>query len=343
MQVDMQPTRKGFGRALNKYGDDPRVVCLGADISDSICISDFYSGHTERRSRFISVGIAEQNATTIAAGLAREGKLPVFGTYGVFASARNLDQLRISVCYANLNVFIAGAHGGISVGPDGATHQELESIFQITGLPNMHMGIPCDVIETEKMTRALLFDLVGPKYLRFGREATPVITKPDTPFTFGTANVLRLRRLAQRFADCWDITSASEYDDEQEDLAIISCGPLVAEALRAAYILKEERGVETRVVNVHTLKPLDAGAVVRAARETRALLTAEEHQVGGLGNLVAGVLATHWRDRSPKPFAMMGIPDRFGESGPPWTLMKKFGLTAEHMAEKAMKLLELNI
>jgi transketolase len=343
MQVEMHPTRKGFGRALNTYGDDARIVCLGADISDSICISDFYAGHPERNARFISMGIAEQNATAVAAGLAREGKLPVFGTYGVFASTRNLDQLRVSVCYANLNVFVAGAHAGISVGPDGATHQELEAIFQIAGLPNMHMGIPCDIIETEKMTRAMLFEVIGPKYIRFGREATPVVTKQDTPFSFGKANIFRFRSVAPRFADAFDIAPASDYDDEHEDLAIISCGPLLAEALRAAYILKEEYGVEARVLNLHTLKPLDTEAIVRAAQETEAVLTVEEHQVGGLGNLIAGVLGTQWTNGPRKPFAMMGVPDRFGESGPPWTLLKKFGLTAEHIVEKARNLLDLEI
>ncbi|HQL24679.1 MAG TPA: 1-deoxy-D-xylulose-5-phosphate synthase N-terminal domain-containing protein, partial [candidate division Zixibacteria bacterium] len=137
MRVDMDPTRKGFGRALEACGSDERIVCLGADISDSICISDFHKNHPERRRRFSSVGVAEQNATTIAVGLAKEGKIPVFGTYGVFAAARNLDQIRVSVCYGNYNVLIVGAHGGISVGPDGATHQELEAIFQIAGLPHM--------------------------------------------------------------------------------------------------------------------------------------------------------------------------------------------------------------
>jgi transketolase len=144
MTVEMDPTRKGFGRALSKYGDDERIVCIGADISDSITISQFYKEHPERKNRFISVGVAEANATTIAVGLAKEGKIPVFGTYGVFSSARNLDQLRVSLCYGNYNVLIVGAHGGISVGPDGATHQELEAMFQITGLPNMHLAVPCD-------------------------------------------------------------------------------------------------------------------------------------------------------------------------------------------------------
>jgi transketolase len=341
MQVKMDPTRKGFGRALDKYGDDDRIVCIGADISDSICISDFYKSHPERKERFISVGVAEQNATTVAAGLAKEGKIPVFGTYGVFASARNLDQLRVSVCYGDYNVLIVGAHGGISVGPDGATHQELESMFQIPGLPNMHMGVPCDSIETEKMTRALLFDITGPKYLRFAREATPIVTKQDTPFQFGVANVYRFRTEALQFVDAYQIVRSSDYVDEGEDLTIISCGPELAEALRAAYILKTDFDVETRVLNMHTVKPLDQAAIARAVRETEAVLTAEEHQVGGLGNRVAGVLARVAGGKDRLKFDMIGIDDTFGESGKPWQLVRKYGLAAEHIAWKAKQLLEI--
>ena len=340
MLVEMEPTRKGFGRALGKCGDDPRIVCVGADISDSICISDFYKNHPQRKNRFISAGIAEQNATTIAAGLAKEGKLPVFGTYGVFASARNLDQIRVSVCYSNLNVLVVGAHGGISVGPDGATHQELEAIFQIAGLPNMHLAAPCDAIETEKMTQALLFEITGPKYLRFAREATPVITRPETPFRFGEALIFRFRREAERFADAFEAFPALEYKNENEVATIISCGPETTEALRAAYILKSELDIETRVLHFHTIKPLDSGAIVRAARETRCVVTAEEHQVGGLGFRVAAAMAEERASIGSHPrFGMIGVPDCFGESGKPWQLMKHFGLTAEYIAEKVRQLL----
>jgi transketolase len=341
MKVDMQPTRKGFGAALDKHGVDERIICLGADISDSITISDFYKNHPQRKSRFISVGIAEQNATTVAAGLAKEGKIPVFGTYGVFASARNLDQLRVSICYANLNVLIAGAHGGISVGPDGATHQELEALFQMCGLPNMHVGLPCDIIETEKMTRAMLFEIIGPKYLRFAREATPIVTRPDSPFQFGKANILRFRGEAKNFVDAFEITLADQYRNEDEQVSFISCGPELAEAMRAAWILKTDFDLETRVINLHTVKPIDIVTIQRAARETKAVITAEEHQIGGLGNQVASIIL---RDRSlagkMPHFEMIGVQDRFGESGQPWQLMKKYGLTAEHIAKKAVELLE---
>jgi transketolase len=341
MRVDMSPTRQGFGIALDKYGDDERIICIGADISDSITISDFYRNHPERKDRFISVGVAEQNATTIAAGLAKEGKIPVFGTYGVFASARNLDQLRVSVCYANLNVLVAGAHAGLSVGPDGATHQELESLFQMCGLPNMQVGVPCDIIETEKMTRAMLFDIFGPKYLRFAREATPIVTKPDGPFKFGEANVFRLRREAPRFVDAFDTSLAGQYENENEDVTIISCGPELAEALRAAWILKADFGLQTRVVNLHTVKPLDRQAIVRSAIETKAVITAEEHQIGGLGNQVASIILLERSLAGNMPlFDMVGVQDRFSESGQPWQLIKKYGLTAEHIAKKAVELLQ---
>ena len=184
MKVVMEPTRKGFGKSLQNNGDDERVVCLGLDISGSITISDFYAGKPERKNRWISMGIAEQSATAAAAGLAREGKLPVFGTYGTFAAARNLDQIRVSICYGNFNVLIAGAHGGVSVGPDGATHQALEDLFAMCGLPNMSVVVPCDAIETRKATDYLLLEHAGPKYIRFAREATPIVTDEDTPFVF---------------------------------------------------------------------------------------------------------------------------------------------------------------
>lgn len=214
-------------------------------------------------------------------------------------------------------------------------------MFQITGLPNMKMALPCDAIETEKMTRTLLFDVEGPKYLRFAREATPIITKPDTPLRFGEGNIFRYRCEAAEFVDSFEIVPASEYKNENERLTIISCGPETAEALRAAWILKSEFDIETRVLHLHTVKPLDNEAIVRAARETSAILTAEEHQVGGLGNRVAGIIA---KDRSLfgriVRFDMIGVNDRFGESGKPWQLMKHFGLTAEHIAKKARELLK---
>ncbi len=339
MKVSMSPTRLGFGQALATHGDDERIVALGADISDSITISQFHVGHPERKSRWLSMGIAEQSATCVAAGLAKEGKLPVFGTYGVFASGRNLDQIRTTICYGNYNVLIAGAHGGVSVGPDGATHQALEELFQMCGLPNMRVEVPCDVIETERATEHLLLAVDGPKYIRFAREATPVVTDATTPYVFGKANVIRFRGEKDEFKDSFEHYLASEYQDEEEELAIIACGPVVAEAMRAAWMLKSEYGVESRVVNLHTQKPLDADAITRAARECGLILTVEEHQVGGMGNRVAAAIQTSSDVYgTPVLLDMVGVPDRFGESGAPWELMKEFGLTAEYIVERARHL-----
>jgi transketolase len=342
MKVKMDPTRLGFGRALDKRGDDPRIVCLGADISGSIAISQFYEKHPERKNRFLSMGIAEQSGTGVAAGLAKEGKIPVFGTYGVFAAGRNLDQLRTTVCYGDFNVLIAGAHGGVSVGPDGATHQALEDLFQICGLPNMHVMVPCDSIETEKATEYLLFEIKAPKYIRFAREATPIVTIENTPFKFGEANIYRYRGEKENFVDAFEIKLSSEYASENEDVTIMACGPEVPEAMRAAWILKEDFGIETRVINMHTLKPLDRETIIKASQDTGLIVTAEEHQVGGFGNLISAVVSQATElYKKPMLFGMIGVKDRFGESGASWELIKEFEVSAEHIAQKAKELFDI--
>jgi transketolase len=339
MNAKMEPTRAGFGKALAEHGDDERVVGLGLDISGSILISEFYAGKPERKKRWLSMGIAEQSATSVAAGLAKEGKLPVFGTYATFAAARNLDQIRTSICYGNFNVLIAGAHGGVSVGPDGATHQALEDLFAMCGLPNMSVVVPCDSVETKKATSYLLLQHFGPKYIRFAREATPVVTKAETPFVFGKANVIRLRHTKNDFADAFETTLATDYKDESEDLTIIACGPMVPEAMRAAYILQQELGLETRVINMHTLKPIDEEAVIRAAKETGLIITAEEHQVGALAWRVSGIITSAASLYGvPVITGAVGVQDRFGESGAPWELVKEFEVSAEHIAQKAIQL-----
>ena len=340
MKVRMEPTRKGFGQSLAENGDDERVVCLGLDISGSITISDFYAGKPARKERWISMGIAEQSATSAAAGLAREGKLPVLGTYATFAAARNLDQIRTSVCYGNFNVMIAGAHGGVSVGPDGATHQALEDLFAMQGLPNMSVVVPCDIVETRKATTYLLLQHKGPKYIRFAREATPIVTNDATPFVFGKANVIRLRRESANFVEAFETVLASSYTSEQEDLSIVACGPMVPEAMRAAYILKREFGYETRVLNLHTLKPIDGCAIVNAAHDTGVVVTAEEHQIGALAWRVSNMLT-----ESPELYGIpvitgaIGVKDRFGDSGAPWELIKEFEVSAEHIAQRAIDLM----
>jgi transketolase len=342
MHVAMEPTRKGFGRALAECGDDERIVCIGLDISGSITIADFYAGKPERARRWISMGIAEQSATAAAAGLAREGKLPVLGSYATFSAARNLDQIRVSVCYGNFNVLIAGAHAGVSVGPDGATHQALEDLFAMMGMPNMSVVVPCDIVEARKATTHLLLKHVGPKYIRLAREATPIVTDEKTPFVFGKANVIRLRKDAPDFVDAFETCLADDYKNESEDLSIIACGPMVPEAMRAALILKRDYGYEARVLNMHTLKPIDAEAIIRAAHDTGVVVTAEEHQIGALAWRVSGLL-TESKQLYGKPLitGAIGVKDRFGDSGAPWELVKELEVSAEHIAQKAVELMKV--
>jgi transketolase len=339
MKVEMKATRMGFGDALEKAGADKRTVAIGADISGSIAISRFFECDPERCDRWLSVGIAEQSGTAMAGGLARDGKLPIFGTYGVFAAGRNLDQIRTTLCYGNFDVLIAGAHGGVSVGPDGATHQALEDLFQICGLPGMNVGVPCDALETQRITEHMLFNVKGPKYLRFAREATPVVTTAATPFVWGVPNVYRFRGEQPKLIDAFEVQLGSEYKGEHESLAIVACGPMVPEALRAAWLLKEEFGIETRVINMHTLKPFNGQTLVQAALETGIVVTAEEHQVGGLANWVSHALHTAPELYGhPVAFGAVGVKDRFGESGQPWELMWEFEVSGEHIAAKAKEL-----
>jgi transketolase len=339
MKAEMVPTRLGFAACMEKIGGDPRIVTIHADISSSIGIADFEKKHPERAGRVVSVGIAEQDMMSVAAGLALEGKIPVTGTYGVFAAGRPWDQIRTTICYDGLNVKIAGAHGGISVGADGATHQALEEISLMAVLPRMTLLVPCDALETERASRAGILDVKGPVYIRFAREATPVLTGEGTPFVPGTANVIRFRGRAASFRDAFQTVLSTDYRGEGEDLSLVACGPMVAEAMRAAWILKEEHGLETRVIAVHTVKPLDGEGLRAASRETGAIITCEEHQKGGFGNIVAGAICRSPGGAPPLLFDSIGMEDRFGESGRPWELMVMAGLTAEHIAARARALL----
>jgi transketolase len=208
------------------------------------------------------------------------------------------------------------------------------------GLPNMSVVVPCDVVETRKATNYLLLQHMGPKYIRFAREATPVVTNEKTPFVFGQANVIRLRREGPRFLEAFETALAASCKNEEEDLSIVACGPMVAEAMRAAYILKKEFGYETRILNIHTLKPIDAEAIIRAACETGVVVTAEEHQIGALAWRVSGILT-----ESPQLYGVpvitgaIGVKDRFGDSGAPWELIKEFEVSAEHIAHKGAELM----
>lgn len=338
MKVEMDPTRMGFGRALEEIGDDERLCTLHADISGSIKITDFEADHPERKSRVYSLGIAEQNMVSVACGLARNGRIPIGGTYGVFSSGRCWDQLRTTACYSNLNIKMAGAHGGISVGPDGATHQSLEDITLISILPNMHLAVPADSVETQKAAKAIILDVAGPGYIRYAREATPVVTTSDTPYEWGLANIIRYRGPKSKFIDAFETVLSSQYQNENEHIAIIACGPMVPEAMRAGYILKEEYGLEARIINAHTIKPLDRTVIKAAVKDIGALITVEEHQTGGFGSIIAAAACAEKEFNEPLKIDMVGVDDRFGQSAPPWQLLKKFGLTAEHIAQRALLL-----
>lgn len=339
MKVELEATRFGFGKAIEEIGDDKRIVTHGADITSSIKMDMFFKNHPERKKRFFSVGIAEANMVEIASGLAKEGKISFIGSYGVFATGRAWDQIRTTVCYNKLNVKIAAAHGGVSVGADGATHQALEEIALMNYLPNMVVTVPCDSVETYKITKEIAY-VDGPAMVRYAREDTPVVSGPDTPFKFGKAAVIRYRGIKKNFIDAYRWQLGSEYKSENEDLSLIACGPMVPEAMRAAYILKEEYEIETRIINVHTVKPLDKDTIVRAAEDTNVIITCEEHQVGGFGNIIAGVITRSKKFKTPLLMDMVGVKDTFGESGAPWELMIYFELVAENIAVKAKRLLE---
>lgn len=309
--VKAEPTRVGYGEGLVELGKkNPNVVVLGADITGSTNAKMFQDAFPER---FFSIGIAEQDMIGTAAGLALGGKVPFVCTYGVFASGRCWDQIRTTVCYSDLNVKIGGAHGGISVGPDGATHQALEEISIMRCLPGMTVVVPCDILETRKATVAV-GEMHGPAYIRFGREAVPIITQESTPFKIGKAITMR----------------------EGNDVAIIACGMMVHESLETAERLAKE-GIQARVINMHTLKPLDKEAIVKAAQECGCIVTAEEHQIyGGLSSAVAEVIVQNCL----APIEMVAVQDRFGESGQPFELMEEFGLTHKEVYNAVQKVLK---
>jgi transketolase len=308
-----KPTKTGFGEGVRDAArSNPNVIGLGADITASVGMNLFAGEFPER---FFSLGIAEQNCIGVAAGMALSGKVPVFSTYGVFAALRTTDFIRVSVCYNNLHVIIGGAHAGISVGPDGATHQALEDIAIMRALPNMTVISPCDATQTRILTMKAINELTGPVYIRFGREAVPDFSNGNSKIEIGKSELLA----------------------DGNDASIIATGHMVWEALQAAYSLKD-KGIHVRVVNMHTVKPIDKEAIIKAARETGKIITAEEHQVtGGLGSAVAEVIAQHY----PVPVRFVGMPDCFGESGRPEELMKKYGLTATAIRQAVTDLLDI--
>lgn len=305
-------TKLGFGEGLLAAGkQNPKVVAIGADISVSVGVNLFVEVFPER---FISLGIAEQNCTGVAAGLALAGKIPVFSTYGVFSTLRNADQIRVSLCYNNLHVIIGGAHSGVSVGPDGATHQALEDIAVMRVMPNMTILSPCDATQTRLMTMAAIEQVKGPVYIRFGREPMPDFTNENETIEIGKAQIFR----------------------EGSDLSIISTGHMTWEALQAADML-DRLGIQSRVINMHTIKPIDKETIISAAKDTGLILTIEEHQIaGGLGSAVAEVVSGSY----PVRIEMLGMKDRFGESGKPRELMEKYGLCSGSIKQIALNLLQ---
>ena len=299
--VEKARTRDGFGEALVKLGEiNDKIVALGADLAHSVRAMWFAQKFPER---FFQVGIAEANMTGIAAGLARVGKIPFMSTFGVFITGRNWDQVRMSIAYPNMNVKICASHTGVfSVGEDGASQQSLDDIALMRILPNMTVIVPCDKPETMKATFAAA-EIKGPVYLRIGRENVPVITTEETPFEVGGAEVFR----------------------EGDDVTIITCGPMVYDALIASKKLEEEE-IDARVINNHTIKPIDKDTILKAARETGAIVTAEEHQIhGGMGSAVAEMLSQNY----PVPIKMVGVKNKFGESGSPEDLQRAYGLTGD--------------
>lgn len=309
--VQMIPTRNGYGDGLLILGKkNQNVVVLTGDLSESTRAEGFQKAYPDR---FIECGVAEQNMMSVSAGLALSGKIPFVSSYAVFVPGRSWDQLRVSVCYSKANVKIAGAHAGISVGPDGATHQALEDIAITRVLPNMTVIVPCDYEEAKKCTIAVA-SYAGPVYFRFGRSATPVVTTPETPFEIGKHLILR----------------------KGSDITITACGILVYEALIAAEELSKKK-ISVEVINCHTIKPFDTQTLVTSIKKTKCCVTAEEHQIsGGLFGVVSETLGLY----HPCPIEPIGMPNHFGESGEPNELLKKYEMKSVDIIKAVMRALK---
>jgi transketolase len=305
-------TRDGFGEGLLELGKThPNVVALSGDLEDSARAIWFKNQYPER---FFSVGIAEQDMIGTAAGLALAGKIPFACSFSQFVTGKTLEQLRMAVCYQKLNVKVVGSHGGLSVGADGATAEALEELTHMRSLPSMTVLVPCDALEAKKAAIAAA-DHPGPVFLRLGRAPVPQITKDADRFRVGEAVLMR----------------------RGDDVTIAACGVMTGHALQAAEILARE-DLKARVLNVHTIKPLDEAALVAAAKETGAIVSAEEHTVlGGLGGAIAELLA----QRHPVPMRFVGVQDRFGTSGDPAELLKAFHLMPEDIVKAVKDVLRL--
>ncbi|MBU7006362.1 transketolase family protein [Phosphitispora fastidiosa] len=303
-------TREAYGKTLARLGAvNNNIVVLDADLSKSTKTADFAAVFPER---FFDMGVAEQNMLGTAAGLAAAGKIPFASSFAVFATGRAFEQIRNSIAYPKLNVKIAATHAGISVGEDGASHQSIEDISLMRTLPNMTVIVPADAVETEKAVEAAV-EIKGPVYLRLGRLGLPAVFDENYRFEVGKAVTLR----------------------EGSDVTVIACGLMVGQAVEAAEALAGEN-ISVRVINMHTIKPIDRDVILKAARETGAVVTAEEHNIiGGLGSAVAEVLV----QSEPVPQEMVGVRDTFGESGPPSELLQKYGLMAGDIAAAAKKVM----
>jgi len=297
-EIKQVPTRNGFGEGLIEAGSrDENVLGICADLSESTRFEGFKKAHPEQ---YIEIGVSEQMLVAMAGGLASVGKIPWIASYAMFNPGRSWEQVRTIMALNETNVKIAGAHAGVSVGPDGATHQAIEDIAIMRVIPHMMVVVPCDSMQTKKATLALS-QKWGPAYLRFGREKSAVITTDETPFEIGKAQTFR----------------------EGGDVAIVACGILVYNALVAADRLSREFGIECRVVNNHTIKPMDEAAIVDAEQTCGTVVTVEEHQKhAGMGSRVAEILA----QRHPAPIEMVGVEDTFGQSGDPSELIEFYGM-----------------
>jgi transketolase len=308
--TEKKDTRSGFGAGLSALGKtNPNVVALCADLTGSLKMDAFAKDHPER---FFQVGIAEANMIGMAAGMTIGGKIPFTGTFANFSTGRVYDQIRQSVAYSEKNVKICASHAGLTLGEDGATHQILEDIGLMKMLPNMTVINPCDFNQTKAATIAIAAHH-GPVYLRFGRPTVPNFTPADQVFEIGKAVML----------------------NEGKDVSIFATGHLVWKAIEAGQQLAE-MGINAEIINIHTIKPLDAQAIIQSVKKTRCVVTAEEHQKnGGLGDSIAQLLATQF----PAPIEMVAVNDSFGESGTPDQLMTKYGLDAINIVEAVQKVM----
>src|SRR3989338_8292617 len=327
--VEQVSTRKGFGEGLIKAAEaDKRIVGLCADLTESTQMEPFKKKFLER---FIEIGVAEQNLVTVASGMAAMGKIPFVGSYAIFSPGRNWEKIRTTICYNNQQVKIIGSHVGVSVGPDGGSHQALEDIALMRVLPRMVVISPCDAIEARKATIAAA-KKDSPTYIRLTRNPTSIITTEETPFEIGKAQIVfksevrgtKSDPLRRSFSEA-RTNSKSKNPNSQFDVGIIATGALLYRALKVAKKLETE-GKNVIVMNLATIKPLDEHAIIKIAHETRALVTVEEHQIrGGMGSAVAECLAAHF----PVPIEFIGVKDQFGQSGQPDELLEYYGLSEE--------------